>query len=374
MSQKSSLRAFVLLSPLMLASAALAVDPNKIYLYNRIGDSFDFLGLAYIGQQMGWVDVNGTLGDVRDNGDIVIGNQTVAKVTFDDAGRITSYKNPAGTQEAYDMRTQNLDTLAFTRIANAGEVTMNAHGLVRVKQEQGVRRELKGGAMYIGGTFRPGFKSSAVANGGGTGVTDGAMFPIAITPPAQNRSFALTLNTCYGSNDPDGAGAERAVTASASDVARVNPVASYQGIVNIASTLSIVGGTDDDKFMLFTKMKRINRRNGQFYSKQQAIADGLGELDPDQLDWFAFHRFWHRQDLEQQRALQNVLVTGDALLRATYVFQAAPRGGTFNGPFEMTLQGGLHALHVGAAADIEHAHAEPGAEHAWFGGGDDRPG
>lgn len=339
MSHRVLLRAVVMISPFVLASAAQAVDPSKIYLYNRIGDNFDFLGLAYIGQQMGWVDANGTLGDVRQNGDIVIGNQTVAKVTFDQQGSIINYKNPAGTIEAHDVRGKNLDVIAFKRIADAGDVTMNAHGLVRIKEQQGMRRELKGGAMLIGENFRPGFKSSAVQNGGGTGVTGDAVFPIEITPPAQNRSFSLTLNTCYGSNDPDGAGDERAVTTSAGDVPRVNPISSHQGVVTVGADLSIIGGTDEQKSTLFTKVQRLNRRNGQIYSQAQATADGFGELSDEQRDWVAFHRYWQRQSLERQRAIQNALVSGDALLRATYTFQGAQRGGTLIGTYEISMPG-----------------------------------
>jgi hypothetical protein len=325
-------------STFFAASAALAVDPTRIYLHH-VGFGVDNTAQAYAAQQLGIADANGTIGSLEANGEVKIGGAVVGYQIKRDDGTLLGFKNAAGTQEMYNMNTISLNTSAFSRIANNGTIDVIAHGLLQVKEENGRRKEIRGGAFQRERRFySAGFKLEGDDQGGTRVAVEGVSGTETI-PAAQNRNFTLNLVSCYGGNDPDGDGPQRSVAASAARINRVTAVNSTQGVASISTKLDIVGGTDAQKNELFRKIKVVNRVKQQAYSEFQAREDGFGETTADQRAWLAFTRWWQRVDLFEHAVTQNFLVSGNAFLRATYTQDPLQRQGSadpFADPFSFS--------------------------------------
>lgn len=316
-----------LLTGFALGAPARAVDPSHIVFYNKFhGGEFGVGAFYYAMQEMGLLDANGLFGEVQDNGEIKVGGNVVGSLIMDGNFHL-GYKNADGSKEAYEISQKDMDFYGFKRVANNGRITFYGHGLVRKKEVDGQKKTLNGGAFQFGRFWHTGFKPQGAATGGtGVGVIGGST--VSVTALG-NRTVALDMFACFSANDPDGAGMgnpERSVTASAGDVPGINPIRGFGDVARLGASLSIVGGTAEERAHAYAKVERLRRGLGFCYTREQAIAEGNGDLTDNERNWVAFCRYWTISGIGGQKDLAEVIKTGDARIKAEYVADAYPRG------------------------------------------------
>lgn len=264
-----------------LLPAAMA-QPTTVYVYNqRPGDSFDNAAEGFVFDQLGLLDANGQ----------PINPIPEAQIIRDPGNNsIIGYRSADGTRAAYDVNSKATTNQAWNAVANGGTLHIVKHGMKYIDAGPGAapagcgnstvappetcdppggqaqcavgetcgphcrccgngvvepgetcdpnpcpagnvcnkcRCEGRGGGIRLdGGRLYDGF-------GDGTGVgyneSGGTAYPL---DPRPGAGVNIHINSCWSSNDPDGAGPERSVTDSAEDVNGVagatgNPTAIY---------------------------------------------------------------------------------------------------------------------------------------------------
>ena len=203
-------------------------QPSTVFVWNKplpnMPDGADFVNEGFIWQELGLLDRRGKPGHVAENGQDIVdeGGNKLGEV-IKKGENIVGYKNLDGTKEAYDINNGYTMSEAWERVAPNGELHIIKHGLfldvngnsVVDPGEEGGGLRLDNGAGYTG--FR-----AADTPGPGTGTPFGQPdgTPMAAYPltPRRDANIRLRINSCYSSDDRDGAGPEKSVARSAEDV------------------------------------------------------------------------------------------------------------------------------------------------------------
>jgi hypothetical protein len=279
---------FAVASVALCSDAIVLAQPGTVYAYNRRTSRFDNNGEGFIWQSMGLLEPNGRPGTVQAGTNNIVnsGGQQMGSVIRDNGGNIIGYSNLNGDTEAYNLSGGATGNQAWRRVGNGGTFNWLKHGAKRLPQQgAGGAEVFGGGIMGDSGLIYDGFARAGGGAGTGCGYTNGQgdpTGPCRLTPrPGANITF--NANGCFTSIDPDGAGPETSVQASAQAIPGVAAATGQPGVMNNTVQVTL-GGTAQQQAAGWRALRDRARAQGFLDNQgQPSVGDWIASLPfPDQ--------------------------------------------------------------------------------------------